>query len=77
VSTARKFQNNDTEGWGQEGNPLNYIVSEVLQEDMDDPEELVSEECWLGDGEDALYDVTSWYIRSPRPPKYGRLTSSI
>ncbi len=66
--TVRKFYNDDSEGWEQEGDPLSYIVSEVLRQDVDDPDELVSaicdaEEYWPGDGEDAFYDSTSQYVR--------------
>jgi hypothetical protein len=68
--TVRKFYDNDKEGWEQQGDPLSYVVSEVLQQDVGDPDELVSaisdaEEYWPGDGEDAFHDSTSLYVRRP------------
>lgn len=68
--TVRKFYDDDSEGWEQEGDPLFDIVSEVLRQDVADPNELVSAICdaedyWPGDGEDAFYDSTSHYVRRP------------
>lgn len=66
--TVKKFYDDDSEGWEQEGDPLSYIVSEVLRQDVENPDELVSaicdaEEYWPSNGEDAFYDSTSQYVR--------------
>lgn len=66
--TIRKFYDNDKEGWEQEGDPLSYIVSEVLRQDVRDPDALVSaisdaEVYRPGDGDGPFYDSTSLYVR--------------
>lgn len=64
---VRKFYDDDKEDWEQEGDSLLDIVQMVLGQDVEDPAALVSalmdaEYCCPGDGEEAFYDDTQFYV---------------
>ncbi|AZU56707.1 hypothetical protein MAFF241647_25020 [Ralstonia solanacearum] len=71
--TVRTFHDDDKEGWEQEGDPLLYIVQMVLGQDVDDPDALVTalmdaEDYCPGDGEEAFYDDTQFYVSRKATP---------
>jgi len=66
-STFRKFYDDDKEDWEQEGDSLSNIVQMTLGQDVDDPDALVAalmdaEHYWPGDGGEAFYDNTQFYV---------------
>lgn len=71
--TVRRFYEDDKEEWEQEGDLLLYIAQEVLGQDVDDPNALVSaimaaEHYWPGDGGEPFYDNTQLYVRRKATP---------
>ena len=67
----------DRGGWEQQGDPLEYIVSEVLGQDIDFLEEIVAaiieaEDVWPPDGEEPFHDECYNYVRA-RVPAYEML----
>jgi hypothetical protein len=63
----KRFYADDHEGWTQEGDPMSYVVQEVLGQYFDFEDEIVEAVCnaedyWPGDGGDAYWDNTSNYV---------------
>lgn len=65
----KRFYDDDHEAWGQEGDPMSYVVQEVLGQYFDFEDEIVDAVCdaenyWPGDGGDAFWDNTSNYVET-------------
>lgn len=65
--SVKKFGENDSEWWEQEGDPIAYWVQEVLGQYFDFEDAIVravidADEYWPGDGGEAYWDDTSMYV---------------
>lgn len=65
--TVKRFGDNDSEWWEQEGDSLSYFVQDVLGQYFDFEDEIVSaivdaDDYWPGDGGEAYWDETSNYV---------------
>jgi hypothetical protein len=67
--TVKKFGEDDSEWWDQEGDPMSWAVQEVLGQYFDFEDEIVdavseAEDCWPPDGDEPFWDTTSLYVES-------------
>lgn len=67
--SVRQFSEDDHDWWEQEGEPLQYIVQEVLGQYFNCENEIVSaicsaEEVWPQNGEELFFDTTASYVQS-------------
>jgi hypothetical protein len=65
----KMFGEDDSEWWGQDGEPMSWAVQEVLGQYFDFEAEIVdavcaAEDCWPPDGDTPLWDQTSMYVES-------------
>lgn len=73
--SIRKFDE-DSDWWEQDGEPISWIVQEVLGQDLDFENEIVdavidAENCWPPDGDEAFWDETSLYVQKRiKPHRY-------
>ncbi|WP_047534852.1 RES family NAD+ phosphorylase [Methylotenera sp. N17] len=63
----KRFYDDDSEGWEQEGDPMSYAVQEVLGQYFDFEDEIVDAVCDAddyspGDGEEPYWDNTANYV---------------
>ncbi len=69
----KKFGDNDEEWWDQEGDPMSYLVQEVLGQYFDFEDEIVdavidADDYWPQDGGMPYWDDTNYYISSTIKP---------